>query len=72
MANRKSKQLDADIFCQGLADFINGKISQNQLAKKIGLSVPTLHKRIQYYYDTGHLKAEWFINEGKPKNAEQE
>lgn len=54
------KKLDLDKFLECLADFLNGKISIQEYARRMGVSGGTIKTRVDYYIQHGDLKDEWF------------
>ena len=59
------KKIDAKAFEEYFMLYLNGQINQEKFAKGVGLSVPTLHKRLTMLFENGSIDGKFF-NDGKP------
>ena len=59
------KKIDAKAFEEYFMLYLNGQINQEKFAKGVGLSVPTLHKRLTMLFENGSIDGKFF-KDGKP------
>ena len=64
------KKIDADVFMENFGLYITGQINQMTFAKNVGISVPTLHKRLCTLFENGYIDGVLFTN-GKPLGVDR-